>query len=189
MNKEYNIKLHIRNNLILKKIENMGYKSVASFCRDYGLKDQKLNELISFKIPIFYKNGKINPFIENLLDIFQCALNDLYTSEQLKLDLKGKKTTLELNHSEIKSLYFPREFESMEDLTNFKRLPNILNEVLDTLTPRESKVIKKRFFEDKTLEEVAKDLGVTRERIRQTEAKALRKLRHPDRSEILEEYI
>ena len=68
-----------------------------------------------------------------------------------------------------------------------------LNEVLDTLTEREGKVLRLRFgLEDgrqRTLEEVGKEFNVTRERIRQIEAKALRKLRHPSRSKKLKDFL
>ena len=68
-----------------------------------------------------------------------------------------------------------------------------LEEVMKTLTPREAKVLKLRFgLEDgksRTLEEVGKEFNVTRERIRQIEAKALRKLRHPSRSKKLKDYM
>ncbi|MGN1129995.1 MAG: RNA polymerase sigma factor RpoD [Ruminococcus sp.] len=68
-----------------------------------------------------------------------------------------------------------------------------LQEVLSTLTPREAKVLKLRFgLEDgksRTLEEVGQEFAVTRERIRQIEAKALRKLRHPSRSKKLKDYL
>ena len=64
---------------------------------------------------------------------------------------------------------------------------------MNTLTPREAKVLKLRFgLEDgrsRTLEEVGKEFMVTRERIRQIEAKALRKLRHPSRSKKLKDYM
>ena len=66
-------------------------------------------------------------------------------------------------------------------------------EVLDTLTEREEKVLRLRFGLDdgraRTLEEVGKEFNVTRERIRQIEAKALRKLRHPSRSKKLKDYL
>ena len=66
-------------------------------------------------------------------------------------------------------------------------------DVLDTLTPREEKVLRLRFGLDdghqRTLEEVGKEFNVTRERIRQIEAKALRKLRHPSRSKKLKDYL
>lgn len=68
-----------------------------------------------------------------------------------------------------------------------------LSDVLDTLTPREEKVLRLRFgLEDgrsRTLEEVGKEFNVTRERIRQIEAKALRKLRHPSRSKKLKDFL
>lgn len=68
-----------------------------------------------------------------------------------------------------------------------------LEEVLDTLNPRERKVLELRFGikdgRSRTLEEVGKEFGVTRERIRQIEAKALRKLRHPSRSKKLRDYL
>ena len=75
----------------------------------------------------------------------------------------------------------------------FSMLKEQLVEVLDTLTEREQKVLKLRFgLEDgraRTLEEVGKEFEVTRERIRQIEAKALRKLRHPSRSKKLKDYL
>jgi RNA polymerase primary sigma factor len=75
----------------------------------------------------------------------------------------------------------------------FTLLKEQLNEVLDTLTEREQKVLKLRFgLEDgraRTLEEVGKEFNVTRERIRQIEAKALRKLRHPSRSRKLRDFL
>ncbi|MBR6798568.1 MAG: sigma-70 family RNA polymerase sigma factor, partial [Firmicutes bacterium] len=75
----------------------------------------------------------------------------------------------------------------------FSMLKEQLVEVLDTLTEREQKVLKLRFgLEDgrvRTLEEVGKQFDVTRERIRQIEAKALRKLRHPTRSKKLKDYL
>ena len=68
-----------------------------------------------------------------------------------------------------------------------------VREVLKTLTPREEKVLKMRFGIDvaseHTLEEVGKDFSVTRERIRQIEVKALRKLRHPSRSKKLQTFF
>ena len=68
-----------------------------------------------------------------------------------------------------------------------------LSDVLKTLTPREARVLSLRYGLDdgnpKTLEEVGKEFNVTRERIRQIEAKALRKLRHPSRSKKLRDFL
>ena len=82
---------------------------------------------------------------------------------------------------------------SPEDFAINELLKDEISEVLLTLTEREEKVIRLRFgLEDgrpRTLEEVGQLFGVTRERIRQIEAKALRKLRHPSRSRKLKDYL
>ncbi|MBR0284758.1 MAG: RNA polymerase sigma factor RpoD [Selenomonadaceae bacterium] len=86
-----------------------------------------------------------------------------------------------------------QEAPAPADAASFMLLKEQLEEVLDTLTPREEKVLRLRFGLDdgraRTLEEVGQNFGVTRERIRQIEAKALRKLRHPSRSRKLKDFL
>jgi RNA polymerase sigma factor RpoD, C-terminal domain/RNA polymerase sigma factor, sigma-70 family len=86
-----------------------------------------------------------------------------------------------------------REAVSPSDAASMTMLHSEVQGVLDTLTPRERRVLQLRFGlidgHQRTLEEVGKRIGVTRERIRQIEAKALRKLRHPSRSKKLREYL
>ncbi|MEM6446218.1 MAG: RNA polymerase sigma factor RpoD [Cyanobacteria bacterium P01_D01_bin.123] len=83
--------------------------------------------------------------------------------------------------------------ETPEDRVSKNLLREDLESVLDTLSPRERDVLKLRYGLDdgrmKTLEEIGQIFNVTRERIRQIEAKALRKLRHPNRNSVLKEYI
>ena len=85
------------------------------------------------------------------------------------------------------------EAPAPQDAASHTLLKEQLADVLDTLTPREEKVLRLRFgLEDgrsRTLEEVGKEFNVTRERIRQIEAKALRKLRHPSRSKKLKDFL
>lgn len=79
------------------------------------------------------------------------------------------------------------------DKTTAESLKEATNSVLSTLTAREAKVLRMRFGihmnQDHTLEEVGKQFDVTRERIRQIEAKALRKLRHPSRADSLRSFL
>jgi RNA polymerase primary sigma factor len=86
-----------------------------------------------------------------------------------------------------------RKIMSPADTASYELLKEQISRVLNTLTPREQRVLKLRFgLEDgrsRTLEEVGREFKVTRERIRQIEAKALRKLRHPTRSRRLKDYL
>ncbi len=79
------------------------------------------------------------------------------------------------------------------DAASHQLLKEQVEDVLDSLTQRERRVLQLRFGLDdgrsRTLEEVGREFGVTRERIRQIEAKALRKLRHPSRSKKLKDYL
>ncbi len=85
------------------------------------------------------------------------------------------------------------EAPAPENIASTSMLQSHLEEVLRTLTPREEKVLRLRFGLDdgksRTLEDVGKEFNVTRERIRQIEAKALRKLRHPSRSKRLKDFL
>lgn len=88
--------------------------------------------------------------------------------------------------------FIPDETASPDQQASAALLKEHISEVFSTLTPREAKVLEYRFgLEDgkqRTLEEVGKEFGVTRERIRQIEAKAIRKLRHPSRAKKLRDY-
>lgn len=85
------------------------------------------------------------------------------------------------------------EATSPEDYATHSLFREQLLEILTTLTPRENKILRLRFGIDdgrtRTLEEVGREFNVTRERIRQIEAKALRKLRHPSRSRVLQDFL
>jgi RNA polymerase primary sigma factor len=92
-----------------------------------------------------------------------------------------------------KILKISKETLAPNDAAMYASLREVTKDVLDSLTPREAKVLRMRFGiemnTDHTLEEVGKQFDVTRERIRQIEAKALRKLRHPSRSERLKSFL
>ena len=95
--------------------------------------------------------------------------------------------------SRLKDFVEDEEMKSPDEAASYELLKGHVNTVLDTLNPRERRVLELRFgIKDgraRTLEEVGREFGVTRERIRQIEAKALRKLRHPTRSKRLRDYL
>ena len=142
-----------------------------------------------------------------LLDDVAFGINENEKIGVIGINGMGKSTLLKISQEPV-SLETPIGEEEDSHLGDFIQDDNVpvpaeaaaatllkeqLGEVLDTLTDREQKVLRLRFGMNdgraRTLEEVGKEFDVTRERIRQIEAKALRKLRHPSRSRKLRDYL
>jgi len=199
MNDEINpylVKVSIRNNLIIKAIHKAGYRNVSQFCEQNGMGKTQLTSLISLKTPPLTQDGEFRETAKALMEHL-CALpTDLWTTEQLTMELRRNTSTKEvdlnamvaalgMNSEEVLHLI---EGPSPEKELEGKETAEIVNEMLDTLTPREARVLRMRFGIDcseHTLEEAGRVLDVTKERIRQIEAKAMRKMKHPLRFEEL----
>ncbi len=147
---------------------------------EYNLKGYGFNDrihLIAEKLNITEKR------VDNLLAIRQQYLS--YSSLNIPVG--------EEEETELEELYVDKEQMLVEDIVANKFLKDQMQEVLLTLTDREQRVLNLRFgFTDgnvRTLEEVGREFNVTRERIRQIEAKAIRKLQHPSRSRKIKDYL
>jgi len=105
------------------------------------------------------------------------------------LNIAQEPVSLETLEGDIKDESLMPQFDAMAQ----ENLAGVVKEILDSIDPREAEVLRMRFGigmdDDHTLEEVGQQYNVTRERIRQIEAKALRKLKHPARSAKLETFI
>lgn len=128
------------------------------------------------------------------LDITRERVENLLAIRQQYLSYSSLNTPVgEEEETELEEIYVDKDQVSVEDIVANKMLCEQMKEVLLTLTEREQRVLKLRFgFVDgrtRTLEEVGREYNVTRERIRQIEAKAIRKLQHPSRSRKLKDYL
>ena len=128
------------------------------------------------------------------LDITEERVENLLAIRQQYLSYSSLNTPVgEEEETELEEIYVDKEQVSVEDIVANKMLCEQMKEVLLTLTEREQRVLNLRFgFVDgrtRTLEEVGREYNVTRERIRQIEAKAIRKLQHPSRSRKLKDYL
>lgn len=188
---EYRIDVKVKNNLILKKIEKSGYKTVGEFARKNNIHASAIGSIVNMTESPLLKDGKFRDVIYKISDLLNCCPEDFFTESQLYAILKTNKRTLEVNESEMKfMLEYKEDNKSLEEIVMEDYKNNIIKENLSLLTQREEKVLRLRFgFDERehTLEEVSKIIGITRERVRQTEAKALRKLRHPSMTEELRE--
>ena len=186
---EYRVKVSVRNNLILKAIEATGTTSVAEFCRVNELPINNINALICMRVRPITTDGVFCQTAKDLMEVLGACPTDLWTSEQLTMRLKKNSTEVPMDAQTLQAALggqaTPLLIETPEELTSKGELSKAVNDILGTLTTREQKILEMRYKQDMTLEEVAEAYNVTRERVRQIEAKALRKLRDPKRADSL----
>jgi len=191
---EYRVKVSIRNNLLLSAIEATGCKSVAQFCRDNEMHEGKLNALLCMRVRPVTVHGEFSTDAKKLMEILGATPSDLWTPEQLALRLPRNSAERNVGHEEVQALLQQHQNESLqlpspeENYANQERA-EIVAKAMEKLKPQQQKVLALRFTEDMTLEQTAQRIGVTRERARQIEARALRDLRHPKISKTLKEFL
>ena len=154
---------------------------------------ETINKLIRTSRHLLQQLGR-EPTPEEIAEEMEIPVEKVTEIQKIAQDPVSLETPIgEEDDSHLGDFIQDDDSPAPQDAAAYTLLREQLEEVMKTLTPREAKVLKLRFgLEDgksRTLEEVGKEFNVTRERIRQIEAKALRKLRHPSRSKKLKDYM
>ena len=154
---------------------------------------ETINKLIRTSRNLLQQIGR-EPTPEEIAKEMEILVEKVVEIQKIAQDPVSLETPIgEEEDSHLGDFIQDEDSPAPHDAASYTLLKEQLEEVMNTLTPREAKVLKLRFgLEDgksRTLEEVGKEFNVTRERIRQIEAKALRKLRHPSRSKKLRDYM
>ena len=154
---------------------------------------ETINKLIRISRRLLQELGR-EPQPEEIAKEMEIPVERVIEIQKIAQDPVSLETPIgEEDDSHLSDFIEDERSTAPTDAVSYNMLKEQLIGVLDTLTPREEKVLRLRYGLDdgkpRTLEEVGKEFNVTRERIRQIEAKALRKLRHPSRSKRLKDYI
>lgn len=154
---------------------------------------ETINKLIRISRQLLQEYGR-EPTSEEIAKEMGISVEKVREIKKISQDPVSLETPIgEEEDSHLGDFIPDEDIPSPVDAAAYSMLQKQLREVLDTLSEREKKVLILRFGLDdgrpRTLEEVGKEFNVTRERIRQIEAKALRKLRHPSRSKKLKDYL
>ncbi len=154
---------------------------------------ETINKLIRTSRNLLQQLGR-EPSPEEIAKEMEISVEKVVEIQKIAQDPVSLETPIgEEEDSHLGDFIQDEDSPAPHDAASYTLLKEQLEDVMNTLTPREAKVLKLRFgLEDgksRTLEEVGKEFNVTRERIRQIEAKALRKLRHPSRSKKLRDYM
>ena len=154
---------------------------------------ETINRLIRTSRHLLQQFGR-EPTPEEIAKEMDMSVEKVMEIQKIAQDPVSLETPIgEEDDSHLGDFIQDEDSPAPQDAASYTLLREQLEEVMKTLTPREAKVLRLRFGLDdgkaRTLEEVGKEFDVTRERIRQIEAKALRKLRHPSRSKKLRDYM
>jgi hypothetical protein len=182
MTNDYRVKILIRNERILKLIEDKGYASVRKFCAMEKISYQRVTELISGKLKPIRASGEPSFVCKQVLKALGAEIEDCFTARQLK-GFNKRSFEIKVKEQDLKKLINPtvnHETKMIEqDAKN-----NIRHAIEMGLQPKEAAMLKMKFgFDDgkeQTLEEIGLTFSVSRERVRQIIAKAKRKMCHPN---------
>ncbi|MCX6383640.1 MAG: RNA polymerase sigma factor RpoD [Actinobacteria bacterium] len=154
---------------------------------------ETINKLIRVQRQLLQKLGR-EPLPEEIAEQMEITPDRVREIMKISQEPVSLETPIgEEEDSHLGDFIEDQEVEAPSDAASFTMLQEQLHEVLNTLNDRERKVIQLRFGlndgHPRTLEEVGREFGVTRERIRQIESKTLSKLRHPNRSSVLKDFL
>lgn len=172
---EYRVTVKIRNHLLLVALERSAFKTVAKLCEATGISNALVYDYINLKrIPID-ERGYWRPSALRLSEAIGVLPDEIFHESQYEA-IKKNKAEFVAGLEDIGRLMSVR---TPLDLLEEKEQAAAIWEFGDILTPREKKVLQLRFIEQMTYEQVGELFEVTRERARQIEQKAFRKLRCP----------
>jgi len=185
--KDYLLQIKIKNAPMMELMRLQGYENAAELSRASGVQQTTIGHYLNLKMaPWSSARNEWKISIVKLADCLKVPIESLFPAQHLKKCLPKNSIEAEIDLKELEQLSQGKLEPSIEDRLLEESQINILDAALDTLLDREKKVLKMRhgigYPEPATLHKIAAELSVTTERIRQLEAKALRKLRNPLRS-------
>ncbi|MGL4317131.1 MAG: sigma-70 family RNA polymerase sigma factor [Pseudomonas sp.] len=178
---DYRVRISVRNARLLRAIERAGHRPGGPFANAVGISyNGTLLPYLNLTRSPLTPDGLLRECAWNLCDFLNASPSDLWSDAQLS-PLAKNHSSIDLDADSMQALVCGSATTDPLRLASHAQAGRILQDALDSLTPREANVIHERFFVDSTLDEIAEKMEISRERVRQIEGKALRKLRHESR--------
>lgn len=190
--KEVRISVAVRNNLILSRMDEMGYKSVNELSLKAGISASVMGRLVNMQSSPLRTNMRWKNAAIKLSEFFGCLPEDIFSEDHINNVLDTNRAEAEVKFVDIYRFISEGSAERMipENIVFENERAEVISKLLSTLKPKEREVIRLRFGldgeEEHTLEEAGKTLGLTREGARQNEERGFKKLRHRSRRALFE---
>lgn len=198
---DYEVTISVRNGPMLRAMRAAGYLTASSLAAPAKVSQTTISKYLGLLIvPRHCSSGTWRESIVKIAAVLHCTPESLFPAQHLDTALPRSTMVCDMSLSDLIALEShdgaemlaldpPDPSKGIDD----REMRSAIHIALDTLEPRHQEVLKKRFGLDDgrewTLEEVAKHLGVTRERVRQIESRALRYLTHPSRNRPLRQWV
>lgn len=187
---DYRVGVKVRNALLLRAIEQRGHKPGVKFAALAGVSYPHLVRYVNLTRVPYTEDGMLRPCAERLCLFLNRMPCDLWSEEQL-YPLDTNAAEFEVSGEEVRRLFLFAD-DTTDPVASLERseATRLLDSVMSGLTPREAEVLRMRNGlegDEMTLNQTAKILGLSAARVKQIAAKALRKLRNPERQKILKE--
>lgn len=176
---DYNLQLKVRNNYFLARMNECGYQSVSDLADAAGVGANAVYDLINLKRSPYGKSGSPRPSAQKIADKLYASFEDIFPAQHLHNPLERNTAETTVSIGDVQRL---TGGDSPESLLESDEMRHAVVDSLSSLPDRHRQVIEGRLGFDgdpKTLNDLAQELGVGRERIRQIESNAYRRLRSP----------
>lgn len=173
---DYELQISIKNAPLLNLMRKNGITNLSQLAKLADVSYVQLCKLSNLKMTIYTSKGELRKVPAKLSDFFNVMPEELAPEQQHHSALTRNKVALQLKAEQMFALTQQTEVDPIA-LLNEGQIQDEAMELINSLNERQKTVITKRFFEQKTLREIGKELGVQQERIRQIESRALDHLR------------
>jgi RNA polymerase sigma factor (sigma-70 family) len=191
--KDYRLEIKIKNNYLFTKMQEYGIKNAAQLAEAIGSNPTSISRYLNLLVPAYEKNGRLTKIAKKLCDFFSCSVEELFPAEHLENALDKNIVVTEKNKHELLPSRMLETNDPSIALMEEEIALGVKQSLAKALNEKEQKILALRFGLDgevsHTLLETAELFGVSRERIRQIEAKALRKLRNPRNQDLLYPFL
>lgn len=183
---DYFATVKIQQGRLISAMKEAGIKNVNELARLTGVAQATLSNMINFKVSPVLRSGEWNKNVIIVCNALGYSPEDLFPVH-LHHTAPVNKVSSFIERQQLSGA-IPKQIGQCESM-EIDDMKNAVSSILDTLSEKEQIVLRARFWDDKTLTQVADDLNLSLERVRQIEAKAFRKLKHPSRSFKLKDVI
>lgn len=181
--KDYYATIKIQNGRLKSAMQSEGIKTASELSKVSGVSFSQVLNLLNFKSsPRLKKQVGWKETTKKICEALNQIPEDIFP-DHLEKEIVTNKISLFVNEAQLRGQY-QSQIQPNEEIEEIEMVKAV-EDVLETLRPRERKIIEDRFWGDKTCEEISKDFNISRSRVHQMEQKALRKLRYISRSKKL----